>query len=194
MRNGSSPEPTTVSLPAGRLISAKRFSTTSPEPSGATLPTMSMTEKYWFKKPISPGMTITPGMGGIVSPSGTILSNVRVNPLTVRFGIVVWAMVMVSGMMVETCLRVPSASCGVCTTGTVTSETLWGFAITTGKLMLISSPGLTAKAAEKLYAWKLSWSKTMPFSLISSAVSGLAVISVTRSLSITSMVTLSGVP
>ncbi len=49
-------EPTTVSLPGGSTISAFRSVTTRFEPAGATLPTISITLKNWFRKPMSPGI------------------------------------------------------------------------------------------------------------------------------------------
>ena len=56
--------------------------TTRFEPAGATLPTINITLKNWFRKPMSPGMTMTPGIGGTnrswPSRSGTF----NVNPTT----------------------------------------------------------------------------------------------------------------
>ena len=64
IRSGSSPVNTTSSVPFGRMISALRSFTTRFESAGAAFPTISMTLKYWFRKPMSPGITTTPGIGG----------------------------------------------------------------------------------------------------------------------------------
>ena len=64
IRSGSSCEPTTLSMPGGRTMLAVSSDTTRFDPSGATLATISMTLKNWLRNPMSPGMTMTPGMGG----------------------------------------------------------------------------------------------------------------------------------
>jgi hypothetical protein len=45
IRSGSSPDPTTVSLPGGSRIDPVRWLTTRFDPAGATLPTISITLK-----------------------------------------------------------------------------------------------------------------------------------------------------
>lgn len=150
MRSGSSELPTTVSLPAGRTISALRSWTTRLEPSGAALPTISMTLKYWLRKPISPGITTTPGMGGTTNCCPAKVSGLRLKPWTLRLGIWVWASLSVSGMMVERLGSWGWESPATPTCRSVTSSAEASVGKRTGKSIWIFFPSATAKAAVKL--------------------------------------------
>ena len=97
--SGSSGVPTTPSRPGGRTIVARNPVTTRFDPPGAALDTISITLKYWLRKPMSPGMTMTPGMGG-TPKSWPLRSGIdSEKPMTVRLGICVWSF-SVSGMIV----------------------------------------------------------------------------------------------
>ena len=194
MRSGSSSVPTTPSSPLGRTMLACRFVTTRFEPAGATLPTISITLKNWSRKPMSPGMTTTPGMGGTKKFWPASCGTLSENPTTLRFGICVWSWRSVSGMIVCSvgstgAVSIPprriSALLGSCAPCSVGSTTVMLSGI------FLSS---TAKPTAKLKAWKLERSKTMPLSRISASVRGRAVTCVMSSFSMTSMLTLSGAP
>ena len=87
IRSGSSALPTTVSFPAGSTIDAARSLTTRREPSGATLATISSTLKYWLRKPMSPGITTTPGIGGTTKFCPCRVGTRSAKPVTLRLGI-----------------------------------------------------------------------------------------------------------
>ena len=152
MRSGSSGVPTTWSRPGGSTISAVTSVTTRFDPSGAAFPTISSTLKYWLRKPMSPGITITPGIGGTTRLFPCSPGAVKVNPMTLRLGICVCSF-SVSGMIVFSCGSGGALICGSCAWPTCTSCAPCKRGSSTGKLRSIVRSSI-ANAAEKLYAWK----------------------------------------
>ncbi len=149
--SGSSGVPATSSFPVGSRIVAERSRTTRFDPAGATLPTMSSTLKNWLRNPMSPGITMTPGMGGTTScwPCG-VLGGCRVKPTTLRLGTCVW-MRSVSGMIV---FRSCSCACvdmlPSVAVGSSASAGPRSVGSTTGNEIGIAGPSATANAAVKL--------------------------------------------
>ena len=64
MRSGSSFEPDHVVVAWRQDDAGGQVADDEVRPVGATLATISMTLKNWFRNPMSPGMTMTPGIGG----------------------------------------------------------------------------------------------------------------------------------
>jgi hypothetical protein len=123
--------------------------TTRREPSGATLPTISITLKYWLRNPMSPGMTMTPGMGGTQkSCAPSAASYCSVKPVTLRLGTSVCTF-SVSGISVR---RSRSEGGSTLARSAVLTETSFAPPMvgrTTLKSISMGLPSSTAKAARK---------------------------------------------
>ena len=190
-RSGSSPGwsnvPRARSRPVGRTIEAVVSRSSSVVPSGATLVTISSTEKNWLRNAMLPGMTTRPVIGGMSSdgtpPSSSTGKNgsaamEKLSPGRSNCG-GSWVSRARSFWLIAVNCSMTAARVGRCCRNS-------GVGSAAGRLIVNGAPSML-NATWKLTARKLFWSMTMPLPRISSSDSGRDVTLVTKTSLMTRM-------